>query len=150
MNILSEKLKKLGSKVKNATKSAVKTVAQKTPEAAETLTEKTKEFSSEIKEQTPKVIRKTKKIAMTVTEKTEEVVSSTKLRLKLYNLNKRVEKRMGELGGLAFESITQGKMDVYGDADVKRIIQEIKNIKKEIEETERENQNLYDEGKEEV
>jgi len=145
-----EKLKKFGGTVKDATKSTAKTIAQKTPEAAETLTEKTKELTSEVKEQTPKVIKKTKEIASTVTEKTEEVVSSAKLRLKLYNLNKKIEKRMGELGGFAFECITQGKTDVYEDSDVKRLIQEINTIKKRIKETEQEIQNLEVDEKEEA
>lgn len=144
-----EKLKNLGASLKRTVDSTAKTIAKKTPEAAETLTEKTKVLASEVAERGPEVADKTKKIAATVAEKTEEAVSHARSRLKLYNLNKSADKRLSELGGFVFELLSQGKTDVYEDSDVKEMIGAIKNIKKEIRETEQEIEGLGVEKKEE-
>ena len=131
-----EKLKNFGASLKRTTKSTAKKIAERTPEAAETLTEKSKALASEVAERAPEVAEKTKKVASAVAEKTEEAVTHAKLRLKLYNLNKSVEKRMGEMGSSIFELISQGITDVYEDSDVKGMIHEVTNVKKEIKETE--------------
>ena len=131
-----EKLKNFGASLKRTIKSTAKKIAEKTPEATETLTEKSKALASEVAERAPEVAEKTKKVASAVAEKTEEAVTHAKLRLKLYNLNKSVEKKMGEMGSSIFELISQGITDVYEDSDVKGMIDAVTKVKKEIKETE--------------
>lgn len=69
-------------------------------------------------------------------QKTGDAVSYTKLRHKLYNLNRSVEKKYGELGGIVFELLSQSKTGVYEDSNVKNMIGTIAHIKNEIKETE--------------
>ena len=142
-----EKLKNFGASLIRTTESTAKKIAEKTPEAAETLTEKSKALASEVADRAPEVAEKTKKVASAVAEKTEEAVTHAKLRLKLYNLNKSVEKKMGELGSSVFELLSQGNTDVYENSDVKGMIEAVTNIKKEIKETEQAIENLSVEKK---
>jgi len=127
MTTILEKLKRLGASMKKTTKSTAKTIVEKTPEVTD----------------------KAKEIVSAVAEKTEEAVSHTKLRHKLYTLNKSVEKRFGELGGFVFDLLSQGKLVVYEDSDVKGIVGAIEHIKKEIKETEKEIEGRGTEKKEE-
>lgn len=143
---LIEKIKNIirgsAEPIKQKTEIISKTVGQKAHEVAETVAEKGKGITASISEKTPEIAEKTKQIATSVVEKASDTVTIGKLKVKLYNLNRQVEKGLSKIGGRTFEILSQKQTDVYQDEEVLALIKDLKNVKKEIKTAENEMENV--------
>ena len=135
---IKNKIRGSAEPIKQKTEIISKTMGQKTHKVAETVAEKGKGITASISEKTPEIAEKTKQIATSVVEKTGETVTIGKLKVKLYNLNRQVEKGLSKIGGRTFEILNQKQADVYQDEEILALIKNLEKVKNEIKTAEKE------------
>jgi len=106
--------------VKEGAESVAKTVGEKAPQIAATIAEKSKE------------------IAETVSDKTQEVVALGQLKYKHYNLNRDVSNKFTQLGEKAYDLIKTNGQDIYGNDDIKKLIEDVQKLENDIDQIEKE------------
>lgn len=71
----------------------------------------------------------------TVVEKTEELTRMGKIKVDIINIKRNVEKNFTELGGRVYHLMAeQNKTQISGDKEVKKILDSIKLLEKELQE----------------
>jgi len=105
--------------VKEGAESVAKTVAEKAPEIATTIKERSME------------------LADTIGDKAQEMMTTGQLKVKHYNLNRDVSNLFNEIGGKVYELIKESKKDIYSDPDIKKMIEEVKELEAQIDEVEK-------------
>ncbi|MFQ6112762.1 MAG: hypothetical protein ACE5NG_01595 [bacterium] len=70
----------------------------------------------------------------TVVEKTEELTKIGRIKVDILNIKRRIEKNFTELGGRVYHLIAeQNKTQIADDKAVNHVIEQIKNLEKELE-----------------
>ena len=68
--------------------------------------------------------------------KSQQTISIFKMKILIHNLNRKKEKKFTELGWRAYDLIQKKVPQILGDAVIKRLIEEVRGIEKEIEKAE--------------
>lgn len=121
---IKESVKRSTEFLKNETRNTVKVVSEKTPQVASNIAEKTKE------------------IASAVAEKTEETISVGKLKVKLYNFERSIDKDFSKIGGIVYELFKAKEKNVYENKEVEELIDNLKKLKNEVKDIEKEIQSF--------
>jgi len=113
-------LEQSAKKIRETTETTTKSVAETATKVASTVAEKSKD------------------IATTIGDKTHAVVTVGQLKIKHYNLNRDVSHKFNELGARAYELIKSENINVFGDANLKSLINDVKRMESEIDQLEAE------------
>lgn len=111
---VKQTLEQSAKSIKETTETTAKSVAETASKVASTVAEKSKDF------------------ATTIGDKTQEVVATGQLKLKLYNLSRDVSQKFNELGAHTFELVKNKAQNIYDDAQIKKMINEIQKLEAEI------------------
>lgn len=68
----------------------------------------------------------------TVVGKTEELTKIGRIKVDIINIKRNIEKQFTELGGTVFHMIDENKTSIASNADVKAIVEKVKELEKQL------------------
>ncbi len=68
----------------------------------------------------------------TVVGKTEELTKIGKIKVDVINIKRNIEKQFAELGGTVYHLIEEKKTSITSNADVKTIVEKVKNLEEQL------------------
>ncbi len=67
-----------------------------------------------------------------VLKETEDLSKKGRIKIQISSLNREIDKKFSYLGGLIYQMINEGKMNIAEDENVREVINEIKRLEEEL------------------